>query len=287
MQKLSIQTVLNLIEQMSYEDSEKVKEIMLRTKINNVYLISYRSSNNMSYHIYAEDKYAAIEKFIESTDFYVDKDENIIDLLCNRCRICGSENINKCHLKSHTYTEFIRFYGTHVFNKKYKCKQIDLDSLQTYSLLERLDIDDCAREKDLGITFRFTKGNEYFEMKAEDLNKAIMISIQKKLINVNIFDFHRVVVCKSKCKYNNWNFELCEECSRGICFFCNRPTIDKEHFYNCERDFKNISDELLIKYVKLAYKIEENVIVENEEKINKFKEDVRRNRNMKNKNFLM
>lgn len=291
-ERLTVLAALNQIDQiinnLTYEDGERVMNIISQRKLNNIYYIKSCEDGVEDCYVLAKDEEDASIKFIESSTFDVNDAEDIIEVTEDICRICGleiegidkedSENtlshkqLVRNHLeKCHSYSEMLSFY-IDLFNIKYECEQVDINCLEVYSILKRLNIKDCVSEKDMEPMFVFSRnGVDKHKIRSKDEEHAIKLLSKKENFKIFAMKVHINVICEGKCendkhKRSKKNFCLCEKCKNNVrCFICNVILVDGEHFYTHTRG--QIPDDILIKYIRSEYKIEERKITEYVERI--------------------
>lgn len=282
-EKLSVSTGLSY---MSYEDSERLKQILLEQKLKEVYCI-YGEDDTEIYHVVACSKKNAIIQFIESEDFVPDEYDKIIysdnsDNPHKRCLIClvrlEYDSVNEDHLKTHSYEDFLDYY-INIFNERYTCKQIKLDSFKKLNLLKRLNINDCAIQKDMGNSFIVTEKekNEKFTIHSHNNTE-----LQEKLLDricpyISILDIHIKFICRDiKCSYEDTVVNLCEICrNEGLCFICNKSLGTRKNLYRhfIKHSWHEIPCNIMSKYIKSKYTIKERRS-ENIERIQAFKDEI-------------
>jgi hypothetical protein len=157
MESLTIQSILTLINNLTYEDSERLKNIIFKEKINDLYRIVSNQCDDVDYYMIAKSEDEAIRKFIKTTEFGSDRDfdhhwRNFIKHdICKYCNKKVSyedrelENLSKHemrenHMKTHHTDEIISYY-VEIFDKYYLCDivsyyEIDESSLFNNKLIE-------------------------------------------------------------------------------------------------------------------------------------------------------
>jgi hypothetical protein len=126
--KLTISTIQILIDQLSYEDNRKLRENIAKEEINNcLYHINFTGHH----FIYAESKDKAIEKFIESEEYF---NSCRIGDKCSLCKTPVTRDTYKDHVATHSREELIEHYSKGEL--KNNCKRIKLSEIKFRSVFD-------------------------------------------------------------------------------------------------------------------------------------------------------
>jgi hypothetical protein len=261
MESLSVTTALAMIDNMSFEDSKRLKEILNE---NNIYQII---KNRITIcHIEAKNEKEAIKKFIES-NFYTNIQSVI---LFGKCLICMSKIDNEEeHLQLfHTHHEILNFHSS-IFYSKYHINRINLKLCKVENILEKLNLDKCANDEELGNLYVFKKNecgrirNKIY-IRADNIDEAIDLLSRRDILNAeDLYTIHINYICKSnmpgRCRVNYLDdFILCEPCTHSICFICNKNLNgSRSHFYL--HSSYQINNELFKRYILDTFKIKEKI----------------------------
>lgn len=134
MNKLTLSSILTLIDQLSYEDNEKLEDMIINKKLNKYYRIEIvNSTNNFLYSgIKANNEDEAIKIFITTHNSFYDE-KLLLNLSETQCCICQKDikditsNMVE-HIRSHSDNETFNCHKLR-FKKFYKCIQLNSDNL--------------------------------------------------------------------------------------------------------------------------------------------------------------
>lgn len=226
MESLAVLSVLQYINQMKYEDVERLKEIL--SKEMTMFCISHRECNDISTHIYAKNKSEAVKKFINSE--YFDYHHNMV--YCTVCEYVASSSYNlRKHVERHDYQD--RYYfKLSMFKLNHRCKQVVFIENEIKD-----EIKDRYFSFKLTVFWSSSRKITHF-VKANSKDEAIELMIKRRSFveNISLIDIKVMLFSDTT-----------------NCYIC------KKEWKECvnRHDIREVFPDILRNYIKAAFKIRE------------------------------